>query len=90
LGPWGQQSAPAGIVAGTDCRLLHDKRGRRLLGATLQLGAHSAQPPCSISSGAEINYGPGEDLEIIDIALVREAGKQIDMAAFVLTESAVI
>jgi PLD-like domain len=34
--------------------------------------------------------GPGEDLERIDVALIREATKQIDMAAYVLTDRAVI
>ena len=33
---------------------------------------------------------PGEDLERIDVALIGEAAKQIDMAAYVLTDSAVI
>ena len=37
-----------------------------------------------------IHYGPGEDLERIDVALLREATKQIDMAAYVLTDTAVI
>jgi phosphatidylserine/phosphatidylglycerophosphate/cardiolipin synthase-like enzyme len=45
------------------------------------------KPP---SCGAEIHYGPGEDLERIDVALIREAAKQIDMAAYVLTDRAVI
>jgi phosphatidylserine/phosphatidylglycerophosphate/cardiolipin synthase-like enzyme len=35
-------------------------------------------------------YGPGEDLERIDVALIGEAAKQIDMAAYVLTDRAVI
>ena len=37
-----------------------------------------------------IHYGPGEDLERIDVGLIREATKQIEMAAYVLTDSAVI
>jgi phosphatidylserine/phosphatidylglycerophosphate/cardiolipin synthase-like enzyme len=45
------------------------------------------KPP---SCGAEIHYGPGEDLERIDVALIREAAKQIDMAAYLLTDRAVI
>jgi hypothetical protein len=39
---------------------------------------------------AVIHYGPGEDLERIDVGLIREAATQIDMAAYVLTDSAVI
>jgi phosphatidylserine/phosphatidylglycerophosphate/cardiolipin synthase-like enzyme len=61
-----------------------------LVGATLQRGAHSAQSPCPIGAAAEIHCGPGEDLERIDVALIREAATQIDMAAYVLTDSAVI
>jgi hypothetical protein len=37
---------------------------------------------------AVIHYGPVEDLERIDVALLREAAKQIDVAAYVLTDSA--
>jgi phosphatidylserine/phosphatidylglycerophosphate/cardiolipin synthase-like enzyme len=33
---------------------------------------------------------PGEDLERIDVALIREAKGQIDMAACVLTDSAIV
>ena len=43
-----------------------------------------------VGGAAEIHYGPGEDLEEIDVALIREASKQIDMAAYVLTDRAVI
>ena len=43
-----------------------------LLGATLERGANSAQPPCSVDGAAEVHYGPGEDLERIDVALLRE------------------
>ena len=45
------------------------------------------KPP---SCGAEIHYSPGEDLERIDVALIGEAAKQIDMAAYLLTDRAVI
>lgn len=44
---------------------------------------------CPVGSAAEIHYGPGEDLERIDVALIGEAAKQIDMAAYVLTDGAV-
>jgi phosphatidylserine/phosphatidylglycerophosphate/cardiolipin synthase-like enzyme len=46
--------------------------------------------PRSIGGPAEVHYAPGEDLESIDAALIGEAVKQIDMAAYVLTDSAVI
>jgi phosphatidylserine/phosphatidylglycerophosphate/cardiolipin synthase-like enzyme len=56
----------------------------------LERGSSSAQSPCPVGSAAEIHNGPGEDLERIDVALIREAAKQIDMTAYVLTDSAVI
>jgi phosphatidylserine/phosphatidylglycerophosphate/cardiolipin synthase-like enzyme len=61
-----------------------------LLGASLRHGPVSAEPPCPIGGPAEVHYAPGEDLERIDVALLREAAKQIDMAAYVLTDRAVI
>jgi phosphatidylserine/phosphatidylglycerophosphate/cardiolipin synthase-like enzyme len=39
---------------------------------------------------AVIHYGPGEDHERIDVGLIREDATQIDMAAYVLTDTAVI
>ena len=61
-----------------------------LLDAALNHNSGSAQAPCPIGGAAEIHYGPAEDLERIDVALLREATKQIDMAAYVLTDGAVI
>jgi phosphatidylserine/phosphatidylglycerophosphate/cardiolipin synthase-like enzyme len=61
-----------------------------LLGAALERGANSAQSPCPVGAAAEIHYGPGEDLERIDVALIREATKQIDVAAYVLTDSTIV
>jgi phosphatidylserine/phosphatidylglycerophosphate/cardiolipin synthase-like enzyme len=46
--------------------------------------------PASIGGAAEVHYAPGEDLERIDVALIGEAAKQIDMAAYVLTDRAVV
>lgn len=46
--------------------------------------------PASIGGAAEVHYAPGEDLESIDVALISGAAKQIDMAAYVLTDRAVI
>lgn len=51
------------------------------------------QPTASASVGkaaAEVHYAPGEDLERIDVALIGEAARQVDMAAYVLTDRAVI
>jgi phosphatidylserine/phosphatidylglycerophosphate/cardiolipin synthase-like enzyme len=39
---------------------------------------------------AVIHYGPGEGLERIDVGLIREAARQIDMAAYVLTDSTIV
>jgi hypothetical protein len=44
-----------------------------LLGATLERGSGSARSPCPIGATAEIQYGPDEDLERFDVALIREA-----------------
>ena len=46
--------------------------------------------PASIDGTAEVHYAPGEDLERIDVALIDGAAKQIDMAAYVLTDRAVV
>jgi radical SAM superfamily enzyme YgiQ (UPF0313 family) len=46
--------------------------------------------PRSIGGPAEVHYAPNEDLESIDVALIGEAEKQIDIAAYVLTDKAVI
>jgi hypothetical protein len=43
-----------------------------------------------VGGATEIHYGPVEDLEKIDVALIHEAAKQIDTAGYVLTDSAVI
>jgi phosphatidylserine/phosphatidylglycerophosphate/cardiolipin synthase-like enzyme len=61
-----------------------------LLGASLERGSGSAFLPCPVGVRAEIHYAPSEDLERIDVALIREASKQIDMVAYVLTDTAVI
>jgi phosphatidylserine/phosphatidylglycerophosphate/cardiolipin synthase-like enzyme len=60
-----------------------------LLAAVLDRSSGAA-PPCPAGAPAEIHYSPGEDLEKIDAALIREAAQQIDMAAYVLTDRAVI
>ena len=44
-------------------------------------GAGASRPttaPRSIGGPAEVHYAPGEDLESIDIALIREAVKQVE------------
>ena len=50
----------------------------------------SAAAPCPVGTPAEIHYAPDEALESIDVALLGDAVKQIDMAAYVLTDRAVI
>ena len=61
-----------------------------LLGSALNHNSGSAQAPCPIGGAAEIHYGPDEDLETIDVALLREATAQIDMAAYMLTDRSVV
>lgn len=46
--------------------------------------------PGSLGGAAEVHYAPVEDLERIDVALIGEAKKQIDIAAYVLTDRAVV
>ncbi len=60
-----------------------------LLGAAFEGGSSIAQPPSPVGA-AEVHYSPGENLEMIDVALIGEAAKRIDMAAYVLTDRAVI
>jgi hypothetical protein len=81
------------------CRLARPRPSRRvravarrpvrdwalLVAVLFDHGARLAQQPCPAGAAAEIHFGPGEDLETIDVALLREATKQIDMAAYVLT-----
>jgi hypothetical protein len=43
-----------------------------LLSATLDRGFSFAQSACPIGAAAEVHYGPGEDLEKIDVVLIRE------------------
>ena len=52
--------------------------------------SRATMAPSSNGGSAEVHYAPGEDLESIDVALIREATKQIDMTAYVLTDRAVI
>jgi phosphatidylserine/phosphatidylglycerophosphate/cardiolipin synthase-like enzyme len=53
-------------------------------GRVVERGSGSAQAPCPVGAPAEIHCSPG------DVALIRDAAKQVDMAAYVLTDSAVI
>ena len=51
-------------------------------------------PPAMVqalaSAQTEIHYAPAENLEKIDVDLIGEAGETIDIAAYVLTDAAVI
>jgi phosphatidylserine/phosphatidylglycerophosphate/cardiolipin synthase-like enzyme len=60
-----------------------------LIGASLERGSCAA-PPCPVGGTAEIHHAPGQDLETLDVGLLHEAAKQIDMAAYVLTDRSVI
>ncbi len=42
------------------------------------------------AASVEIHYAPAENLEAIDVALIENAGDSIDMAAYVLSDEAVI
>jgi hypothetical protein len=53
-----------------------------LVGASLERGAGSAPPPSPARRTRGIHHSPGEELERIDVTLIGEAAKQIDMAAY--------
>jgi hypothetical protein len=44
-----------------------------LLGMAVEHQSSAVEAPCPAGSAAEIHFGPGEDLERIDVALIREA-----------------
>lgn len=46
--------------------------------------------PSFVPPSVEQHYAPDEDLERIDVALIGEAGETLDVAAYVLTDYAVI
>ncbi len=56
----------------------------RWLALLLTLGASAA------ASTLEIHYAPSENLEAVDVAAIENAETAIDMAAYVLTDAAVI
>jgi phosphatidylserine/phosphatidylglycerophosphate/cardiolipin synthase-like enzyme len=43
-------------------------------------------PPCCADPAPVIHYAPGENLEHVDVALIDRAEREIDMAAYVLTD----
>jgi phosphatidylserine/phosphatidylglycerophosphate/cardiolipin synthase-like enzyme len=61
-----------------------------LIGMAVEHRSGAVETPCPVGAPAEIHYAPSEDLERIDVALLREAERQIDMAAYVLTDRSVI
>ena len=44
----------------------------------------------AVAATVEVHYAPSENLEAIDVELINQAGDCIDMAAYVLTDAAVI
>jgi phosphatidylserine/phosphatidylglycerophosphate/cardiolipin synthase-like enzyme len=46
----------------------------------------SLAPPCWADPAPVVHYAPGENLEHIDVALIDRAEREIDMAAYVLTD----
>ena len=47
-----------------------------LLGMALEHRSGAVETPCPASGAAEIHYAPGEDLERVDVALLREAASK--------------
>jgi phosphatidylserine/phosphatidylglycerophosphate/cardiolipin synthase-like enzyme len=58
--------------------------------ALLLFAAQAADVCSSQAAEPEIHYAPVEDLERIDIELIRSATKSVDMAAFTLTDWVII
>ncbi|MDQ6868244.1 MAG: hypothetical protein M3178_07505 [Pseudomonadota bacterium] len=42
--------------------------------------------PCCADPAPVVHYAPGENLEHVDVALIDRAKREIDMAAYVLTD----
>jgi phosphatidylserine/phosphatidylglycerophosphate/cardiolipin synthase-like enzyme len=61
-----------------------------LLWMALEHRSGAVEQPCPVGAPAEIHYAPDEDLERIDVAILRAAERHIDMAAYVLTDRAVV
>ena len=47
---------------------------------------HTSVAPCGADPAPVIHYAPGENLEHVDVALIDPAEREIDMAAYVLTD----
>ena len=58
--------------------------------ALLGFVAQAADFRTAQAAEPEIHYAPVENLEHIDIELIRSANKSVDMAAFTLTDWAII
>ena len=61
-----------------------------LLGIALDHRSSAVEPPRQIRRRREIHYSPAEDLARIDVTLNGEVTKQVDMAAYVLTDRAIV
>jgi phosphatidylserine/phosphatidylglycerophosphate/cardiolipin synthase-like enzyme len=58
--------------------------------AALEILAHQREAVPLGNGSVEIRYAPATDLERIDLALLRQATRSIDMAAYLVTDIAVI
>ena len=61
-----------------------------LIGMAVEHRSGAVEARCPVGATAEVQYSPAENLEMIDVALIGEATKQIAVAAYVLTDQAVI
>jgi phosphatidylserine/phosphatidylglycerophosphate/cardiolipin synthase-like enzyme len=61
-----------------------------LIGMAVEHRSSAVEARCPVGATAEVQYSPAENLEMIDVALIGEATKQIAVAAYVLTDQAVI
>jgi len=61
-----------------------------VVAALLHAAAPSLPAAATADAKIEIHYAPNEDLEQIDVGLIDQAERTIDMAAYVLSDQAVI
>jgi phosphatidylserine/phosphatidylglycerophosphate/cardiolipin synthase-like enzyme len=67
-----------------------DHQGEKLIRLSLVAAAIAAIVTPCLADPVAIHYAPAENLEHIDAALIDSASRQIDMAAYVLTDWPVI
>jgi len=70
-------------MAGVALRVTNSSIATSLLLASLA-------PPCCADPAPVVHYAPGENLEHVDVPLIDRAERETDMAAYVLTDWAIM